>query len=167
MTRHCDKTTEKRVWHPKSLVAGVVGLFLGLSAVGCSGFNSPVMAVTHDGQYLDHQVGPGLVADPKSEIEDVPRPIGFTGVPSVSRINSVGVSARDLVYVYQGRAQISEVITFYSQQLWRFGWKRGVDTTEQGANVLTFSKGAELLKIFVSRNRGVATVSVEITPIGM
>ena len=84
-----------------ALLTGLIALgSLPLGPTGCTsaGGPFPVFAYSDDGDLLPKPSSAGLVVDPNSPIEDVPKPIGFVGVPSrsTSRVdgNSPGRAAR-------------------------------------------------------------------------
>jgi len=142
-----------------------------LASIGCDRnpvkrvpFQVPVVAWNDDGEYLPKRVGPGLVANEQSPIPDVPVPIGFKPVKSLSSSSFDGV-ARTVTHIYQGRGRSAEAAIFYRQQLPLNQWRR-VDKQvhEDGSTSLYYDKGAESLGMRMSDRNGIITLEVYITP---
>lgn len=152
--------------HPARRVAVLTGLLLGLVLLpACRGGGPfPVFAYSDDGDLLPKPSGAGLVVDPDSPIEDVPKPIGFVGVPSKSTSRTDG-PARVVRHVYQGRANRLDAAAFFRRNLDDFGWKvDGFDTGDPNATVQTYAKGNEVLHVTVTGDAGKITLTVSINP---
>jgi hypothetical protein len=127
-------------------------------------FEVPMVAWNDDGQYLAKRVGPGLVAAENAPIPDVSMPIGFKPVISQCSSSFDGV-ARTVTHVYQGRARLPEIVTFYRQQLPLDGWQQVDKQMHEDDSVsLHYTKGAEALGVRLSTHFKTATVEVFMTP---
>jgi len=141
-------------------------LLIGLIALstGCSGPSGPfpVFAYSDDGDLLPKPSSAGLVVDPNSPIEDVPKPVGFVGVPSRST-SRVDGNHRVVLHIYQGRANRLDAAAFFRRNLDDFGWTvDGFDTGDLNATVQTYAKGNETLRITITGDRGKVTLNVAI-----
>ena len=126
-------------------------------SLGCA---RPVFS--EDGVYLPPPAGPGLVAQPRSPIPDVPMPVGFSAVASQSA-SHVEDGVRHVRHVYQGRGQSAEVVDFYRRHLPRHGWIAGPRQTQpDGAVVMRYVKGPEALRVRISRRLSVITAELTI-----
>lgn len=121
----------------------------------------PVAAYSDDGAYLPHQLAEGLVIDEASPLPDVPKPLRFVVVPSRSTASTDG-RARTVSHIYQGRANVNDLTTFYRDQLANHGWKfqPGGDT----GPIFSATKNNEWVQVALSRAGGVSTVTVLIRP---
>lgn len=146
-----------------------VGLHLSLAAVlgctlaGCTMDAGPLPAAafSDDGAYLPLQLAEGLVVDDASPLPDLPKPLRFVVVPSRSTASTDG-RARTVSHVYQGRADVNDLSTFYREQLANNGWK-----FQPGGNeppIFSAIKGTEWAQVALSRAGGVSTVTVLIRP---
>ncbi len=117
---------------------------------GCQKVDVPLLTYSEEGVYLPPTTGPGLVANPKSPIPDVPVPIGFEPLLSKS-FSSFDGYARHVTHVYQGQGTQAEAIVFYRQHLWLMGWNLIERYSEEdNTEVLAFHKGREQLTIRLS-----------------
>lgn len=153
---------------PRWLNLSLLLLTLGAALAGCS---SPAVVYTDDGVLLQPQRGSGLV--PKVQemwlIPDVPTPIGFQPITSQCLATTDGVT-RTVTHVYQGRTNISDAVKFYRQNLRssRLGWTfEGVGRTEDGVQILDYTKGSEAMQIRILTEAGLTTIQVDITPLDM
>ena len=148
-----------------ALLTGLIALgSLPLGTTGCTsaGGPFPVFAYSDDGDLLAKPSSAGLVVDPNSPIEDVPKPIGFVGVPSRST-SRVDGNHRVVLHVYQGRANRLDAAAFFRRNLDDYGWKvDGFDTGDLNATVQTYAKGNETLRITITGDRGKVTINVAI-----
>ncbi len=133
-----------------------------LTATGCSYVKTPVVAFSDDGQYLQKDVGKGLVADPNPLIPDVPMPVGFKAVASQSHWRFDG-RVRVVHHVYQGHAKQGDAVEFYQRTLPDFQWTM-VDIQSVGdATALRFVKGPEQMSVATSQGwSGVTTITIDI-----
>lgn len=141
-------------------------LLVGLVLTGCRRSQGPfpVWAYSADGDYLPAPGGGGLVVDPKSEIPDVPRPVGFVAVPSQSSVSTDGVY-RQVIHVYQGRSNSQDAAAFYRRNLDDYGWMpSGFDTGDPRATLQTYAKGQESLRIAITGDKAVTTITITISP---
>lgn len=136
-------------------------LSLALSACTYDAGPLPVAAFSDDGAYLPHQLAEGLVVDEASPIPDLPKPLRFVVVPSRSSASTDG-RARTVTHVYQGRADVDDLTTFYRDQLANAGWRfeSGGDT----GPIFAATKNTEWARVALSRAGGVSTVTVLIRP---
>ena len=128
----------------------------------------PVFAYSDDGDLLPRPSGAGLVVDRESPISDVPKPIGFVGVPSKS-YSSVDplTGVRTVVHIYQGRSNTQDAAAYFRRNLDDYGWELdGFDQGDPRATVQAYAKGPEQLRITISGDRGIVTLHVAISPIG-
>ena len=138
-----------------------IALILPLSA--CSHIKTPVIAFDDDGNYLPRDVGDGLVVSPKSYIPDVPMPVGFKAVSSLSGWEYDG-QVRKVQHVYQGHARPGDAVAFYQRVLPLDKWNL-VDIQAVGnTTVLRYTKGYESLTITVVQGWGIATITINIAP---
>ncbi len=143
---------------------GLLTLPAGLTACRGTGGPFPVFAYSDDGDLLPKPSSAGLVVDPNSPIEDVPKPVGFVGVPSRST-SRVDGNSRVVLHVYQGRANRLDAAAFYRRNLDDFGWSLdGFDNGDLNATVQTYAKGNETLRITITGDRGKVTLNVAIDP---
>ncbi|MCC7146886.1 MAG: hypothetical protein IT443_10615 [Phycisphaeraceae bacterium] len=136
----------------------VVIVLAVLLACGCNK-ETKVFHVSDDGQWLPPRSGPGLVADEKPAIPDVPTPIGFSMVAAKSHAVAVG-QARNIRYVFQGQAELGETMAFFRENVVRFGWSGRVEKIEGRKAALWFGKGQERLTIEMVANVGIVTVTI-------
>ena len=130
-------------------------------AAGCQHIQTPFIAFSDDGQYLQPSVGDGLVADPASLIPDVPMPVGFRPVASQSTSSFDG-QVRTVHHVYQGHAQAGAAAAFYQNTLPTHDWG-WVDTQNiRNTTTSTYTKGAERLTLQTRFHLGVSTITVQI-----
>ncbi len=153
-----------RIQRPAVLL-GLIGLtILSTGLAGCRGTGSPfpVLAYSDDGDLLPRPSSAGLVVDPNSPIEDVPKPVGFVGVPSRST-SRVDGNHRVVLHVYQGRANRLDAAAFFRRNLDDFGWGiDGFDTGDLNATVQTYAKGNESLRITITGDGSKVTLNVAI-----
>ena len=148
----------------------MLGVLIPLMLGGCRGSGSgpfPLIAYSDDGDLLPKPTGAGLVVDPKAEIPDVPRPIGFVGVPSKS-YSSVDplTGVRTVVHVYQGRSNSQDAAAYFRRYLDDYGWELdGFDQGDPRATVQAYTKGPEQLRITIASDRGITTLNVTISPV--
>ncbi|WP_428386262.1 hypothetical protein [Mucisphaera sp.] len=149
-------------WLGMPLVLVVLMASLG----GCGG--QPVYVYSDEGVLLPKQAGSGLV--PRLEdawlIPDVPMPIGFQPVTSQCFSKTDGVM-RTVTHVYQGRTHTSDAVKFYRQNLRdpELGWVfEGIGRTEDGVQILDYTKGPEAMQIRIVTELGLTTVQIDITP---
>lgn len=147
-----------------ALCAGVLAL-TGCRKGGQGPF--PVFAYSDDGDLLPKPSGAGLVVDPKAEIPDVPRPVGFVGVPSKSYSSVDPISGiRTVVHLYQGRSNTQDAAAYFRRNLDDYGWELdGFDNGDPRATVQAYRKGPEQLRITISGDGGITTLNVTISPI--
>ena len=121
----------------------------------------PVAAYSDDGAYLPLQLADGLVADEASPLPDLPKPMRFVIVPSRSSASTDG-RARTVTHVYQGRAGVDDLTTYYRDQLQNHGWRfePGGDT----GPIFSATKHTEWAQVALARAGGVSTVTVLIRP---
>ena len=146
------------------LISGLCLFALVAGLTGCTSARGPfpVFAYSDDGVLLPKPSSAGLVVDPDSPIEDVPKPIGFVGVPSKSTARTDG-NHRVVLHVYQGRADRLDVAAFYRRNLDDFGWTvDGFDTGDPNATVQTYAKGNEVLRVTILGDKGKVTLNVSI-----
>ena len=126
----------------------------------------PLIAYSDDGDLLPKPSGAGLVVDPQSQIPDVPRPVGFVAVPSKSYSSVDPISGvRTVVHVYQGRSNTQDAAAFYRRNLDDFGWELdGFDRGDPRATVQAYEKGPEQLRIAITGDRGITSLTVQIMP---
>ncbi|QDU71715.1 hypothetical protein [Mucisphaera calidilacus] len=139
--------------------------------VGLLGCEGPALVYTDDGVLLQPQRGSGLVPKLESNwlIPDVPTPIGFQPLTSQCMATTDGMT-RTVTHVYQGRTNISDAVKFYRQNLRdpRLGWVfEGVGRTDDGVQILDYTKGAEAMQIRILTDAGLTTIQVDITPLDM
>ena len=139
------------------------GLILvgGMLLPGCGSVKTPFVAYSDDGQYLRPPTGSGLVMDPNSPIPDVPKPVGFVGVPSLSS-HSFDGRVRQVQHVYQGRGEVSDVLLLYKRWLPRYDWQSLAIQGTTPNTVLRYIKGREQLSVVVSKSSGVISIVVNI-----
>lgn len=149
------------------LAAAALLLTLGLTACNRGpGGPFPLVAYSDDGDLLPKASGPGLVVDPQSYIPDVPKPVGFVGVPSKSSSRTDG-QTRQVVHVYQGRSSAVDAAAFYRRYLDDYGWKLdGFDSGDPRATVQAYAKGPEQLRITITSAKGITTINAVINPRG-
>ena len=129
-----------------------------LAVSGCAG----MPGYSDEGVWLPPQQGRGLVADPDSPVPDAPVPIGFVTLTSRSRghVNDTGL--RSVAHMYQGRADMSDTVSFYREKLQHHGWQRRHEETIDGITTIRCSKGPEQLVLRISQRRSVITVKLDI-----
>ncbi len=145
----------------------LASLGLGLVVPACNGpvRVRPLGGMTDDRQRLDPRTGPGLVADPASPIPDVPIPVGFKALPALCAVE-LTPQGRSVEHVYQGLADMEDAASFYSTNLWRFGWVREsmeITPGKEPAAVLAYTKGPERLDI-QALGDGRVTLQINISP---
>ena len=127
----------------------------------------PVFAYSDDGDLLPRPSGAGLVVDRDSPISDVPKPIGFVGVPSKSYSSVDPLSGvRTVVHIYQGRSNTQDAAAYFRRNLDDYGWE--LDSFDKGdprATVQAYAKGPEQLRITISGDRGIVTLHIAISPL--
>jgi len=145
-----------------ALLIGLIALSGTLAGCRGAGGPFPVFAYSDDGDLLPKPSSAGLVVDPQSPIEDVPKPIGFVGVPSRSMSRTDG-NHRVVLHIYQGRANRLDAAAFFRRNLDDYGWKvDGFDTGDLNATVQTYAKGNETLRITITGDRGKVTLNIAI-----
>lgn len=147
---------------PALLCAAAVAV--PLATGGCTADQGPFLALAYsdDGAYLPHQLATGLVADEAgSPLPDVPKPHRFVVVPSRSSASTDGL-ARTANYVFQGRAIVADLETFYRDQLRSHGWTFG--PAGDIGPIFNATKNTESVQVALSRAGGVSTVTVLIRP---
>jgi hypothetical protein len=146
----------------------MVGLLALALLAGCRGGQGPfpIAAYSDDGDLLPKAPGAGLVVDRDAEIPDVPRPVGFVGVPSKSYSSVDPITGvRTVVHVYQGRSNTQDAAAYFRRNLDDYGWNLdGFDTGDPRATVQSYEKGPELLRITISGDGGITTLNVTISP---
>ena len=132
-----------------------------LVGLGCSNVKTPVVAFSDDGEYLQKDVGEGLVVAPNPLIPDVPMPVGFKAVASQSHWRYDG-RVRVVHHVYQGHAKQGDAVDFYQRTLpanhWTLVNMQGVGE----ATVLRYVKGPEQLAVTATHGWGVTTITIDI-----
>lgn len=145
-----------------AILIGLIALTTGVAGCRGAGGPFPVFAYSDDGDLLAKPSSAGLVVDPNSPIEDVPKPVGFVGVPSRST-SRVDGNTRVVLHIYQGRANRLDAAAFFRRNLDDFGWTvDGFDTGDLNATVQTYAKGNETLRITITGDRGKVTLNVAI-----
>jgi len=132
-----------------------------LASTGCSYVKTPVLAFSDDGDYLQRDVGPGLVASPNPLIPDVPMPIGFKAVTSQSTWHYDG-RVRVVNHVYQGHAKQGDTVAFYQQALPDNHWTLTDIQSVGDATVMNYTKGPERLELNASQGWGITTIKIQI-----
>ncbi|MFN3168679.1 MAG: hypothetical protein ACE37H_16590 [Phycisphaeraceae bacterium] len=132
-----------------------------LSAAGCSYVKTPVVAFSDDGEFLQQDVGDGLVASPNPLIPDVPMPVGFKAVASKSNWRYDG-RVRVVNHVYQGHAKSGDAVEFYQRTLPDHNWTLVDMQSVGGATVLRYVKGPEQLAITTDQTWAVTTITIGI-----
>lgn len=127
----------------------------------------PVYAYSDDGDLLPKPSGAGLVMSPDAEIPDVPRPIGFVGVPSKSTSSVDPITGiRTVYHVYQGRSNTQDAAAYFRRNLDDFGWQLdGFDNGDPRATLQSYAKGPEQLRIAITGDKGITTLAVTISPV--
>lgn len=146
----------------------LVLLLAATLVVGCRQSPFPVYAYSDDGDLLPKAGGAGLVVAPDAEIPDVPRPVGFVGVPSKSTSTVDPISGvRTVYHVYQGRSNTQDAAAYFRRNLDDYNWKLdGFDKGDPRATIQSYVKGPEQLRISITGDRGITTISVTISPVG-
>jgi len=127
----------------------------------------PVYAYSDDGDLLPKPSGAGLVMSPDAEIPDVPRPVGFVGVPSKSTSSVDPITGiRTVYHVYQGRSNTQDAAAYFRRNLDDFGWQLdGFDNGDPRATLQSYIKGPEQLRIAITGDKGITTMAVTISPV--
>lgn len=127
----------------------------------------PVYAYSDDGDLLPKPSGAGLVMSTDAEIPDVPRPIGFVGVPSKSTSSVDPITGiRTVYHVYQGRSNTQDAAAYFRRNLDDFGWQLdGFDNGDPRATLQSYIKGPEQLRIAITGDKGITTLAVTISPV--
>ncbi|MBL4702494.1 MAG: hypothetical protein JKX85_14690 [Phycisphaeraceae bacterium] len=120
--------------------------------------------INEEWSLLAPQQAMGVVGESQPLIPDVGQPIGFKALAKQSHYAIVG-NAREVKHVYQGRARLDDVISFYRSQLVRYGWQMGNDEHEERGFVLNRNKGPERLRILMYAQGDRVTVVIMIGPI--
>jgi len=146
------------------LLAGLVVL------PGCSSRPQgvfPIFAYSDDGELLPKPSSAGLVVDPTAEIQDVPRPVGFVGVPSKSTSSVDPITGvRTVIHIYQGRSNTQDAARYFRRNLDDYNWKLdGFDTGDPRATIQSYVKGPEQLRITITGDRGITTLTILISPV--
>lgn len=140
-----------------TLKPGIGGLCLILMLVLTTGDLAGCQSITgirsDDGVILPPPTGPGLVAQSRSLIPDVPTPVGFVGVGSRSSSYVTADGVRNVNHVYQGRGSVADAVNFYRLHLPSHGWKRVREQSESRNTTMMFSKGRESLIIRITDRR--------------
>ncbi len=137
-----------------ALAAGML-----LVSAGCRFVKTPVVAFSDDGDYLQREVGRGLVADPNPLIPDVPMPVGFKAL-NESNWRYDG-RVRVVNHIYQGHAKPGDAVAFYQRTLPGHDWLM-VDMQGVGeSTILRYTKGPEQLSVSAEDSWGVATITIE------
>ncbi|MEM7625513.1 MAG: hypothetical protein AAF333_07795 [Planctomycetota bacterium] len=125
-------------------------------------------AYSDDGDLLPRPSGAGLVVDPNAEIPDVPRPVGFVGVPSKSTSSVDPITGiRTVFHVYQGRSNTQDAAAYFRRNLDDYGWNLdSFDNGDPRATVQAYAKGPEQLRVTITGDRGITTLNVTISPAG-
>ncbi|MEM7575939.1 MAG: hypothetical protein AAF328_00570 [Planctomycetota bacterium] len=121
----------------------------------------PVAAFSDDGAYLPLQLAEGLVVDDASPLPDLPKPLRFVVVPSRSTASTDG-RARTVTHIYQGRANVDDLTSFYREQLSNNGWQFLPGGNE--GPIFSATKNQEWAQVALSRAGGVSTVTLLIRP---
>ncbi|MEM6458585.1 MAG: hypothetical protein AAF710_04260 [Planctomycetota bacterium] len=150
-------------------VGGLLALTLAAALPGCNDGGQgpfPTYAYSDDGDLLPRPSGGGLVVDPDSEIPDVPRPVGFVGVPSKSTSSVDPLTGiRTVFHVYQGRSNTLDAAAYFRRNLDDFGWSLdGFDQGDPRSTVQSYAKGPEQLRINITGDRAITTLTVAINP---
>lgn len=126
--------------------------------VGCR--NNPVVAVSDDNRLLQRSSGEILVANRKSQLPDVPSPVGFEliSAKSTGRINPGGT--REVRHVYQGLADFSAAVEYYRRTLADNGWESVSQTADGQDTLLTYRSPRETLDVRLSKPSHIMTVTV-------
>ncbi len=140
------------------MIGTCLALGAALAVTGCAG----MPGYSDEGVWLPPQQGRGLVADPDSPVPDAPVPIGFVTLTSRSRghVNDTGL--RSVQHMYQGRADMSDTVSFYREKLRHHGWQRRHEETIDGITTIRSSKGPELLVLRISQRGSVISVKLDI-----
>ena len=132
-----------------------------LTAAGCNGVKTPVVAFSGGGEYLHKPVGDGLVASPNPLIPDVPMPVGFKADAEKSNWRYDG-RVRVVHHVYDGYAKQGDAVEFYQRTLPDYHWSM-VDIQSVGdSTVLHYIKGPERLAVTIDMTWGVTNIKIDI-----
>lgn len=145
----------------------LVLLLTAVTVVGCRQSPFPIYAYSDDGDLLPKPGGAGLVVAPDAEIPDVPRPVGFVGVPSKSTSTVDPITGvRTVYHIYQGRSNTQDAAAYFRRNLDDHQWKLdGFDNGDPRATLQSYVKGPEQLRISITGDRGITTISVTINPV--
>ncbi|MFW6058661.1 MAG: hypothetical protein ACODAQ_00680 [Phycisphaeraceae bacterium] len=151
----------------KSLSYLMLLMGLLLAGPGCeSPPKTPRVPFSAEGEYLEGQPGSGVVADPRSPIPDVPRPVGFRLLRSRSTQAAMEGEARHVRHVYQGRGEVVDVVTMYRRFLPRRGWQFVNREQRPGKDtVLRYVQGTEQLRVRVVEEGVISTLTAIVVEI--
>ena len=147
-------TRSRRIIHTLAFAAPLLALG------GCSYVKTPVVAFSDDGEFLQQDVGKGLVASPNPLIPDVPMPVGFKAVASQSNWRYDG-RVRVVHHVYQGHAKQGDSVEFYQRTLPEHQWTMTDIQSVGGSTVLNYIKGPEKLAVTTEYSWGVTTITID------
>lgn len=150
----------KRVWAPAWILCLGVAMLAGCEATG--GNNSRT-GENADGERRSG--GVGLVPRAQSPIADVPVPVGFHLVESISRHYTVG-EQRFIDHTYEGRESKFDVERFYRERMPLKDWQPKGEQMVRGRFEQRYRKADELAQITVDSSRnafGIERTRVSIT----
>lgn len=146
----------------KRLSRSAVAIALLLTLSACGHVKTPIVAFNDDGQYLPRDVGDGLVQSRTSLIPDVPMPVGFKAVASLSNWQYDG-QVRVVNHVYQGHAKQGEAAAFYQRVLPANNWTPGDIEAVGETTMMRFTKGPERLVVTTEQSWSITTITIKIS----
>lgn len=96
----------------------------------------------------------GLIPQARPPIQDLPVPVGFKLVESVSR-DYESDNLRFVDHTYRGDAELVQVKRFVSGQMPRKGWTLETSQFVRGVQTLRFRKGEELAVAEIEMDRNI------------
>ncbi len=113
--------------------------------------------------------GPGLMPQAKPPIDDLPVPIGFVLVESISRDYTLA-AGRLVDHTYQGRDAKIDVDRFYQTQMPDAGWTMQDRRTTRGIYTLNFTNATERCEVRITEVGGLTgkrtNVAIHVQPFG-
>ena len=125
--------------HLRSLAGGFLVLLTVIAASGCAGLVPPEDSIP--------------VVE-KHQPDDIPAPFGFELDPdswSYLKFQDAPLPMRSVEVIYWGDRPITEISSWYKQQMPFHGWEFVSDSIDAGETQLRYSKNAEYAEVLVRR----------------
>ena len=155
----------------------LVAVFVVAGLAGCEGLGSsrrstvasvkdpagePKAATSDAATTSTPPVAMGLVAQPDPPFDDLPVPVGFKMVESISRSYESG-GARFIDHTYQGRAGKFRVEQFCREQMALEDWKIRSAQMVRGALLIRCEKGNETCDVRITDGAGLFRMATRVS----